>query len=280
LYGSCPFQTPFWFKQSPLLKPVLDEFGETIPDKVWIDFGEVHNRKCVDFFRVEYRKQDRLGIEKVVTPRINRNLYGTQMTVVPCTLYTFRIAGFEEFQGTGRRFRVYSEPVNFTLDYTPKFSRPPDVYEKVGQPRERTSRGKRGIYPYTTTTTTPTPEPYILITVAWDLSFIDFPICLDKVIFQYFNLEWEEASFNQPFTDFKLGRRNAFVVNNKMLPCDPEFSFQAIVYGVNGKHTNVSWDPPSCVSTTPPPTTPPPTIPEFRRCHPGASFVFLYLFCV
>ena len=32
-----------------------------------------------------------------------------------------------------------------------------------------------------------------------------------------------------------------------------------------GRFTNTTWDPPSCVSTTPAPTTPPPTTPEFNR---------------
>ena len=49
-------------------------------------------------------------------------------------------------------------------------------------------RDKRGIYPYTTTSTTPTTEPYIVITVSWDLSLIDFPICLAKVVFTYYNI--------------------------------------------------------------------------------------------
>ena len=52
----------------------------------------------------------------------------------------------------------------------------------------RISRTKREIYPYTTTATTPTTEPYIVITVTWDLSYIDFPICLDRVVFQYYNI--------------------------------------------------------------------------------------------
>ena len=31
---SCPFQAPFYFLDPPALMPVLDEFGNTIPDKV------------------------------------------------------------------------------------------------------------------------------------------------------------------------------------------------------------------------------------------------------
>ncbi|XP_023347664.1 uncharacterized protein LOC111716439 [Eurytemora carolleeae] len=235
VHGACPFQTPFWFLSPPLLQPVLDEFGNTIPDRVWIQFGKVHNRKCVDFFRVEYTKSDKDGIEKVTSPRVFRHERGTEITVVPCTLYTFRVAAYEEFHGTGKKFPMYSDSVNFTLDYTPKFLRSPLIYEKFGQPRSRIVRDKRGIYPYTTTSTTPTTEPYIVITVSWDLSFIDFPICLAKVVFTYYNIEWEESSFTKEYADFKFGRTNAFAVSNKDLPCDPEFGFQTKVYGVNGK---------------------------------------------
>ena len=89
----------------------------------------------------------------------------------------------------------------------------------------------------------------------------------------------------------------SFVVSNKQLPCNDEFVFVVKAYGVNGNiyfwkalalktinfnlgdHTNTTWYPPSCVSTTPEPTTEGSTPPEFERCHAGASFVFLHLFC-
>ena len=63
--------------------------------------------------------------------------------------------------------------------------------------------------------------------------------------------------------------REGFVVHNKQLPCDDEFAFMvkvvvdhhpvssststphSQVYGVSGKYSNTSWNPPSCVSTTP-----------------------------
>ena len=129
----------------------------------------------------------------------------------------------------------------------------------------------------------------------WDLSYIDFPICLDKVEFEYLNLEWQEAPVTEVFDNPK--GRMSFVISNKQLPCNDEFVFVAKAYGVNGKdfivivivfllttlttgdHTNITWYPPSCVSTTPPPTTEGSTPPEYERCHPGASFVFLSLFC-
>ena len=69
--SSCPFQHPFYFLDEPVLQPVLDEFGEALADqvgggqnrtlynmcsKVWIQFGEINNIKCVDYFRVTYTK--------------------------------------------------------------------------------------------------------------------------------------------------------------------------------------------------------------------------------
>ena len=40
---------------------------------------------------------------------------------------------------------------------------------------------KRGIYPFTTTTPAPTTEPFLTITVVWEIAFIDYPICLDRL---------------------------------------------------------------------------------------------------
>ncbi len=48
-------------------------------------------------------------------------------------------------------------------------------------------RERREIYPYTTTPTTTTEEPYLAITVSWDLTYIDFPICLARVLVVVFN---------------------------------------------------------------------------------------------
>ena len=67
----------------------------------------------------------------------------------------------------------------------------------------------------------------------WDLSYIDFPICLDKVEFEYLNLEWQEAPFTEVFDNPK--GRMSFVISNKQLPCNDEFVFVAKAYGVNGK---------------------------------------------
>ena len=124
-----------------------------------------------------------------------------------------------------------SKEVNFTLDYTPKFIKKPTVFEKVASPHSR-ARQIRAIHPYTTTTPAPTTEPFLAITILWDLSYIDFPICLDRVEFQYLNIEWDESTFTETFDNPK--NRMFFVVNNKKLPCDEEFAFTAKAFGVNG----------------------------------------------
>ena len=120
--------------------------------KVWIEFGRINNLKCVDYFRVTYLKSDKTGVTKVTSDPINRLERGAQMTVVPCTLYTFRVAAYEEFHGTGRRFKMLSNEVNFTLDYTPKFIKNPIVWEKKASPlsnarqRQQAKRERRGIF--------------------------------------------------------------------------------------------------------------------------------------
>ena len=61
-----------------------------------------------------------------------------------------RVAAYEEFHGTGRRFKMLSSEVNFTLDYTPKFIKDPLVWEKKASPlsnvRVKSPIQKRDIY--------------------------------------------------------------------------------------------------------------------------------------
>ena len=85
----------------------------------------------------------------------------------------------------------------------------------------------------TTTTERTTTEPFLTIQTVWDLTYIDFPICLDRVEFEYLNLEWQEAQFTEVFDDPQ--NRMSFVVSNKQLPCNDEFVFVVKAYGVNGK---------------------------------------------
>ena len=60
------------------------------------------------------------------------------------------MAAYEEFHGTGRRFKMLSSEVNFTLDYTPKFIKDPLVWEKKASPlsnvRVKSPIQKRDIY--------------------------------------------------------------------------------------------------------------------------------------
>ena len=73
------------------------------------------------------------------------------------------------------------------------------------------------------------------VQVIWNLSYIDFPICLDRVEFEYLNLEWQEAPFTEVFDNPK--GRMSFVISNKQLPCNDEFIFVAKAYGVNGEYS-------------------------------------------
>lgn len=296
--NSCPSQTPFWFKKAPELKPIKDEFGEVIADQVWIEFGPIQNHKCVDYFRVESAKTDKFGLVKILSEKIGRYEPGTQVQVTPCTFYSFKVAGYEFFHGPETVFAVWSKETNFTLDYTPKFVKPPIVYEKVASTYSKVRSGyynglppddtiskralstllKRSIYPYTTTPVPTTTEPFLIITVVWEMDFIDFPICVDRVEFQYLNIEWDESQYTKMYNE--TTGREGFIVHNKQLPCHEEFAFMVKVFGVNGKFTNTTWNPPSCVSTTPAPTTEGITAPEFERCHSGVSYVFYYLYCV
>ena len=106
----------------------------------------------MDYYRVTYIKSDKTGVTTITSDPIHRLEKGAQMTVVPCTLYTFRVAAYEEFHGTGRRFKMLSNEVNFTLDYTPKFIKNPIVWEKKASPlsnarlRQQPNRDKRGIF--------------------------------------------------------------------------------------------------------------------------------------
>ncbi len=68
---------------------------------------------------------------------------------------------------------------------------------------------------------------------------------LNFVKFRRLSKEVRQSSVNNVLPDEgPCYRTLAFVVSNKQLPCDPEYLFTARVFGVNGKHTNVTWDPP------------------------------------
>ena len=52
--AGCPFQNPFWFVEKPMVVPVMDDQGESLPNKVRIMWGRMENFKCVDYFQVHY----------------------------------------------------------------------------------------------------------------------------------------------------------------------------------------------------------------------------------
>ena len=61
---------------------------------------------------------------------------------------------------------------------------------------------KRGIYPFTTTTPAPTTEPFLTITVVWEIAFIDYPICLDRL--EPFSDQIQINIFIGPQSDHRL----------------------------------------------------------------------------
>ena len=70
---------------------------------------------------------------------------------VEVTFSISRVAAYEEFHGTGKRFKMMSNEVSFTLDYTPKFIKQPIVWEKKASPlsnvrHRQLPREKRGIF--------------------------------------------------------------------------------------------------------------------------------------
>ena len=84
------------------------------------------------------------------------------------------------------QFKMLSNEVNFTLDYAPTFVMDPIVWEKVASPLSK-ARKARGNHPYNSTPEPTTTDPFLVISTVWDLTYIDFPICLDTVEFQYLN---------------------------------------------------------------------------------------------
>ena len=133
------------------LEPSAIPGRTTLGTASWLTFINLNKNLNDQISRVTYIKSDKTGVTTVTSDPINRLEKGAQMTVVPCTLYTFRVAAYEEFHGTGRRFKMLSNEVNFTLDYTPKFIKNPIVWEKkasaLSNARQRQlPREKRGIF--------------------------------------------------------------------------------------------------------------------------------------
>ena len=83
---------------------------------------------------------------------------------------------------------------------------------------------------------------------------MDWPMCVDRVEFQYVNLANNVVKFNKTFSE-PFAKLMEFDLDDKLIPCNDEFDYVTKVYGKNGNHSISYWTPPSCKKTTPAPTT-------------------------
>jgi hypothetical protein len=79
--GGCPFQNPFWFVEKPVLVPVKDAAGATLPNKIKLMWGRMENFKCVDYFQVEYFQRRNPSGTVQMTQRINRHRRSVEIEV-------------------------------------------------------------------------------------------------------------------------------------------------------------------------------------------------------
>ena len=139
----------------------------------------------------------------------------------------------EDWKGFREDFKVFSEVVGYQNQYTPKFIKPPIVREKRRRHYRKPQRRKRvrksitlsdpgfeqlptnssqgdqkekiesteapdPIQANTTTTTTTEPETYT-IKVRWRLSDIDYPVCLNFFVLDYYDTSYNASSFQRTF---------------------------------------------------------------------------------
>ncbi len=261
-----------------MVVPVTDETGAIRPDRIRIMWGRMENFKCVDYFQVEYFQ--RLAPQSTVqmTPRINRHRRSMEIEVLPCTDYFFKVIASEDWKGMREDFKMFSEVVAYSVDYTPRFVRSPVVVERprtqqeltreeLRAQRRREMQRKRQMYGHMMVADeeegngeigevdVQEEEEDILVKVTWRLSDIDYPHCLDRFVLEYFDTLYNETGLSRtiarPFT------RGAFDVEvaSTEVPCEMDYVFWLHAVGLNGHSTRATWTPPSCVVTTPPPTT-------------------------
>ena len=278
----CPFQNPFWFIEKPMVVDVRDEAGQVVPNKIRLMWGRMENFKCVDYFQVEYFQRLNPSGTVQLSPRINRHRRSVEIEVMPCTEYFFKVIASEDWKGMREDFKMYSEVVGYKLEYTPRFIRPPTVQERrkgdeldpLADRREMRRRlreqRKKALEAAAAAKNQygdvmaademaevpPTEEPeHFTIKVSWQLSDIDYPICLSHFVLDYFDTLYNETSFSRAFP--RPFRSPAFEleVANTLVPCELDYEFYVRAFGFNGRSTRSYWTPPSCVVTTPAPTT-------------------------
>jgi len=267
VYLICYDQSPFWFLSRPSVENLLDDQGRILSNKVRVNWGNLHNFKCIDYFQVEYAQKDDPN-NKILTPRIDRFRRFYDIDVDPCTEYAVKVQASEDYQGRRDDFKAVSGEVYHKVDYTPRFMSKPSIKElKIRAPGKR-GRGRRtkreafldfqSDYSWMADEEVPeeeeeVPEP-VNIRVSWRLSQIDYPTCLDYFVLDYYDITYNESTFSRTI---RRPFKNVITIdiNSESVPCDPEFRYILRVFGLTGDETTYSWTPPSCVLTTPAPTT-------------------------
>jgi hypothetical protein len=218
---------------------------------------------------VEYFQRLNPASTVALTPRINRHRRSIEIEVVPCTDYFFKVIASEDWKGLREDFKVFSEVVGYRNFYTPKFVNSPIVKER-GRRRERNDprRPRKGRQEFADSvpaeydsdgvlippTTTESPESFT-IKVGWRLSDVDYPICLDYFVIDYYDTMYNESNFQKSFTRPFSKPRFELEVANQVVPCEPDYNFIIYAFGFNKKSSQSVWTPPSCIVTTPAPTT-------------------------
>ena len=169
-----------------------------------------------------------------------------EIEVVPCTDYFFKVIASEDWKGLREDFKVFSEVVGYRNQYTPKFLNPPIVREKRPKPtrRPRTGRARNGrdLWMRDDGAVAPSGQPpppevteKFTVNVKWRLSDVDYPVCLDYFVLDYYDNMYNESSFQRTFARPFMKPRFELNVPNNVVPCDPEFEFIIYAYGFNKK---------------------------------------------
>lgn len=95
------------------------------------------------------------------------------------------------------------------------------------------------------------PKEIFTIKVGWRLSDIDYPVCLDYFILDYYDTSYNESVFQRTFQRPFMKPRFELEVSSQIVPCYPEFEFNIYAFGFNKLSSKSFWTPPSCIVTTP-----------------------------
>ena len=76
---------------------------------------------------------------------------------------------------------------------------------------------------------------------------IDYPVCLDYFVLDYYDTSYNESVFQRTFTRPFMKPRFELEVDNQAVPCYPEFEFNIFAFGFNKQSSKSFWTPPSCI---------------------------------